>query len=412
MFFLKKFAEESASLPQIQVASVPAQEKHTLPGMVPPIAYTKVNAGSPPTPDAGGSSQKSMPPQGAQMLPKTAQSLREEPNMTMKSRPLIQDLVKEAMSSSTARMIASEGARLNGLESSVKEASAGDEEVSTEYALKLAEAIDFVTPQLMKVADGNPPGPPPGVMQTTSSGSPPGPGELGSGKAQPPSNPGVQKAMPTETSPSQMENTIDKAPGGSGGQTTAMSAGKGKSASILAKLANGDMAEAKMKKEEAKKDEEKTKEECMDGKKASAPTTLVDSFLQATKVAEDAINPAKISGGAAVPPEASASGESGGAPVGGMPEGPRHLVHSNESAKSYTKGQAYENRRRELKAYFNEPAMSSSTDKVLQQSFDATSKAGVKIASETVKTAAARAVLTKLAEREAKNTKTNSSSEG
>lgn len=119
------------------------------------------------------------------------------------------------------------------------------------------------------------------------------------------------------------------------------------------------------------------------------------------KVAEDAINPAKISAGPAVPPDTSAAGESGGAPVGGAPQGPTHLVGSADSAIGYTRGQAYANRKQDLGKYWSEPAMSAAHDNVLQVAFENTGKAGPKIASapaSSVKTAAARVLLTKLAE--------------
>jgi hypothetical protein len=132
------------------------------------------------------------------------------------------------------------------------------------------------------------------------------------------------------------------------------------------------------------------------GKTASA---IRDAFK---KVAEDAINPAKISAGAATPPDTSASGESGGAPAGGAPQGPTGLIGSNESAINYKPGTAHSPRKAELKSYFNEPALSSATDKTLAAAFENTGKAGTKFASAQVgtgtKVAAARAVLAKLAE--------------
>jgi len=124
---------------------------------------------------------------------------------------------------------------------------------------------------------------------------------------------------------------------------------------------------------------------------------LVDYFLSMTKAAEDAINPAKISAGAAVPPETSMAGESGGAPAGGMPEGPRGLVSSNESAINYQKREAKAPMKAQLARVLTEPALSAAHDHILEQAFDNTGKAGVKIAS-SVRAMAARAVLEKLAE--------------
>jgi len=127
------------------------------------------------------------------------------------------------------------------------------------------------------------------------------------------------------------------------------------------------------------------------------------------KLADDANNPAHISAGKDVPPDTSSSGESGGAPVAGMPQGPRGLVHSNESAMNYKRNAAYGGRKSELKEYFNEPALTMSTDKTLSAAFDHTSQAGTKFASAgggSTKVAAARAILSKLAEEaEAKSVK-------
>lgn len=122
--------------------------------------------------------------------------------------------------------------------------------------------------------------------------------------------------------------------------------------------------------------------------------------LAAEKVAEDAINPAQISAGPAVPPDTSESGEQGGAPAGGQPEGPRGLVGSNASAIDYTKGEAKtQTVKSDMKPIVSEPAMSSQHDNVLQKALDHTGQAGVKISSadQATKTAAARALLEKLA---------------
>lgn len=132
-------------------------------------------------------------------------------------------------------------------------------------------------------------------------------------------------------------------------------------------------------------------------KEASAiDPRLVDYFLSMTKAAEDAINPAQISAGAAVAPETSASGESGGAPAGGLPEGPTDLVGSNEAAINYTRGQAKAPMKSQLSAVLTEPALSSAHDTTLGKAFDHTGAAGVKISS--MRSAAARAVVEKLAE--------------
>lgn len=134
---------------------------------------------------------------------------------------------------------------------------------------------------------------------------------------------------------------------------------------------------------------------------AAIDQRLLDYFLTMTKQAEDAINPAQISAGAAVPPDTSAAGESGGAPAGGQPEGPTGLVGSNESAINYTRGQAKAPMKSQLAAVLTEPALSAAHDSTLDKAFDNTGKAGVKI-SHSVRAAAVRAVLEKMAEESCK----------
>lgn len=137
---------------------------------------------------------------------------------------------------------------------------------------------------------------------------------------------------------------------------------------------------------------------------------LVDYMLGAVKqagaavekTAEDAINPAKISAGAAVPPETSASGEDGGAPAGGKPQGPTGLIASNDAARNYTKGEAKAQVKPQLKAVLSEPALSAAHDNVLQKTLAHTGQAGVKISAST-RSAAVRAVLEKMAEAAAKD---------
>jgi hypothetical protein len=114
------------------------------------------------------------------------------------------------------------------------------------------------------------------------------------------------------------------------------------------------------------------------------------------KVAEDAINPSHIAAGAAEAPKATAAGENGGEPVGGAPKGPTSLIGSNGAAIAFTRGQAYKNRKGDMKQWLTEPMDSAAHDSTLQAAFAHTSEAGPKVAAAQTKTAAARAVLEKL----------------
>lgn len=125
--------------------------------------------------------------------------------------------------------------------------------------------------------------------------------------------------------------------------------------------------------------------------------------LGLSKLAEDAINPAQISAGsapaqgAAPPPGATPSEE-------GVPSEPsdvnrqKNLIDSNQAAIDYTKQQAKADPKSDVNKVLDEPALTSSTDKTLQETLDHTSQAGVKISSALTKTAAAQALLYKLAE--------------
>jgi hypothetical protein len=135
---------------------------------------------------------------------------------------------------------------------------------------------------------------------------------------------------------------------------------------------------------------------------AGIPPKYAQALLR--KHAEDAINPAKISGGTE-PVLQSAPGQasplSQGSEVGQMTpstrgkDSGRELVSSVENAINATKGQA-KNVGPEMSRYLDEPAHSASHDSVLQQSLDNTSGAGVKISS-------ARALLDKWAEHSEEN---------
>lgn len=112
------------------------------------------------------------------------------------------------------------------------------------------------------------------------------------------------------------------------------------------------------------------------------------------KLAEDALNPAQISGGtkpllqqeAGVPSQLSQGAEAGSntpretAPTSGEGGG-RELLSSVESAINATKVQAKRQNKGALNEVLAEPAMSRAHDKTLHESLDNTSGAGVKISS-------------------------------
>lgn len=115
--------------------------------------------------------------------------------------------------------------------------------------------------------------------------------------------------------------------------------------------------------------------------------------------------------GAQVPDGASASGEG---PIPNVPSemsSQEALVDSADKAINLTRRQAKAEPKSEMGRLLSEPALSAATDKTLAEAFDNTNNAGAKIASRLVKTAAARALLAKLAEQSgvAKKPKTKTS---
>lgn len=219
--------------------------------VVPPVPAPAPQVMEPGNADAGASYQKAWPPPVHSILPKTAQVQNGYHTMKTTPRFLLQDLVKQAQASAMDRaLIAREAARQMKLaseggcgedddecakkkkEDEEKDASA----VSTEYAMKLANAVEYMLHA--KVAE-SPVGPGEGpsaltVTESNLSGSPPGPGEQGKATQAnlPPMTVGGQRSLPGGPA-NQIPNTINDPPGGYGVQTTAMPAGQGKTAEAV-----------------------------------------------------------------------------------------------------------------------------------------------------------------------------------
>ena len=341
----------------------------------------------------------------------------------MAGRPLLQNLVKEAISGAAAKVQVAEEARLQdktaaaekcekcGKEKDAcmcsKQASIGSPQAAAQVE-KLANACDYAA-QLLKEAASmggayslteHVTPMPPGVSQATASTSLPD--KKGQGVHTVPMHPA--------TDGSAMKNTLTEAPElhheqmqtnygkKHAAEVALIRATLGKTASDAEKKETKGLEEVKKGLETA---EAAHKSEPENKTAASAvPDELVTWLLSRTKVAEDALNPAQIHAGKAVPPQTSAAGEAGGAPAGGPPQGPRGLVASNTSAAAYKKDQAYANRKADLGKYFSEPALSGQHDSVLRDAFAHTPQAGTKFASAQPSTAAAakRVLLSKLAE--------------
>lgn len=283
---------------------------------------------------------------------------------TIGTRPLrLQDMLKTAMAESASKVnVSLEAARLADETGEPVEKRASADGVDHEYALKLASAVEFIVKEgEFGHSEKTGPGAGPNALKTlTPTHTEPMKHDPGHGHNIVPMVTGTQRGPGPHTAQTQVPNDADRAPGGPGHQTTAMTAGKGKTASAK------------------------------------------DIRAAFTKVADNGTDDAVISGRGDTTPGFSASGQPGGAPLGGKPKGPTHLIESTQAAINYKPNTAHDPRKAELKEYFNEPALTSSTDKTLQNAFEHTGVSGAKISSVQVgtgtKVAAARAVLAKLAE--------------
>jgi hypothetical protein len=148
---------------------------------------------------------------------------------------------------------------------------------------------------------------------------------------------------------------------------------------------------------EPKEDKEKSKE-----KKSSVLARNL-AALGLSKLAEDAINPAQISAGqesaqGATPPPGAAPAEEGTPSEPSDVNSQKRLIDSNQAAIDYTKREAKADPKSDVNKVLAEPALSAAHDQTLAKTLEHTQAAGVKISHDLTKTAAAQALLYKLAE--------------
>lgn len=416
-----------APIPAPAIENKPAPGQTGPKGMAPRTTYSRVNTGSPPVLDGGAMGQKNSPNRGMEFLPAKIAAQRGSMT-TMHSRPSLQDMVKQAMAgTASALSVNLEAARQRETQGSTKTASVkvAANHVPTELVSKLAGALSFIEQELLKEADG--PGEGPGaltVMESVASGPSMDAGESGqaTAKNQPPMNPPLQPdkaqegnagtglqtnddmshpAQPVEPIKNASAKILErlnknasvmgKAMGARDAVKGALGAAKGfgaKAVSTGKSVADKTVATVKAHPRAAGAAAAGAVAGgaagvtmALKGKKkeGSAPIALL------RKLAEDAINPANIESSASVnpaepPPGASASGE-------GVPSEPsdvsgqKSMIASNEAAINYTKGQAKADPKRDVNQVLTEPALSSASDKVLQEAFIHTGDAGVKISS-------------------------------
>lgn len=399
-------------IPQVSINTSPAPGKQGPRGLSPRSNSSVVNTGALDNPQVGLDA-KATPPNSAGMLPQ--RSALPPPQVPQKSEvkmgsqqahPTVQEMIKAAMAGAVGRQDISREAARQAENLGEKTASRvvvtdSDEKVASyDAVMKLADAVEFIVDEFSKEAQ---PGEGPGALKVMES---PGGASLPDKKGQ--SHHAVPMSTPLQNSgghspTNQMQNDYARAPGaGAGTQGNAMKGASKTAAAIrqaVTKLAAEDKALEKKEGEgldEAKAGVEKAERAHEEEKKASPSLAArIREAAQQVKEAEDAINPAHISAGATVPPDTRESGQSGGSSPHGA-----SMVSSNESVTNLTRREAKAEAKADMKAYVTEPALSASTDSVLQAAFSHTGEAGAKVASAVpgaIKTAAAKALLSSIA---------------
>lgn len=323
--------------------------------------------------------------------------------MTMAHRPTLHDMVKAAMEGTVARVdVNNEAARQlaghRGEESTKTASEVSPEHYSTEHITKMANALEFIAGSVKSAEEG--PGEGPGalkVQEATSEGSLLEAGQ--SGEAIPKFRmPNTTSTQPEEVQSGAantgMETDDDTMHGEQpvspiSNQTAPLTSKEGSAqdslfAANLQRLGLSKVA---------------------GGKAPPAPKRPVGKapVKQLRKMAEDAINPAQISGGKENPPDASASGVDVPRQPSDVTSQVRSMLSSNQAAIDYTKGEAKADPKKDVNQVLEQPALTTAGDSVLQKVLDNTSQAGVKIsgakaslAGDTMKVAAARALLSNL----------------
>lgn len=202
----------TSPIPQPSVENKPAPGQKGPAGLSGRTTYSRVNTGTPPTPDMGISAQKGQSPRGLEFLPKTASSMENDMPTNLTGRPALNDLIKSAMAGAAARVdVSLESARqianVDGTPpartktASTSAAPEKRESIPTEVAVKLASALQYVAAQISPKlaadeAQGVGPGEGPGALDVTpaeTSGENVDAGELGHATQQPPMSPPMQK---------------------------------------------------------------------------------------------------------------------------------------------------------------------------------------------------------------------------
>ncbi len=374
----------TSPVPSLSVGNKPAPGLKGPKGLSPRTNYSRVNTGAMPTFDAGASSQKSTAPDAQSFLPpKIASEDSMGTNPSLTPRMTLQDMIKAAQAGAVSQVaISLEAARQLAQPEpapSVKTASAipgGPESVPSSYIDKLASAVEFIVKEAT-IGEG------PNtldVLEATSENNEVEAGQMG-------------KAVEQNVPP--MDPPLGKRDGVSGDPGNALQDNSDAShpAQPVDPMGNDRSIKAAAKKAPLPPPPAK-------GKAKKASSRLTEILAGIKKQAEDAINPAQISAGTIdpeKPPEgARESGQSGPSEPSDV-SSQKRLISSNDAAINFTKREAKADPKSDASRVLVNPALSAAHDNTLGKAFDNTEKAGVKI-SHSVKAAAVRALLEKMAE--------------
>lgn len=322
-----------APIPSAHISPQPAPGLKGPKGLSPKTNTAKVNTMEPPAPNDGAETQKATSPPVGDLM-KTANEL------SIGETPDLQSLVKVARQTTNERLRVTKLAAAVSSEPAEKVASAG---LSTEQAIKVAEALDFIAAELEKEAEEIPrTGETATGISASRGGEPISTKDRGSSSQHPPMRPAVQAARPSDAA-TQMHNTKDETPGG-----------PSKHAARVLQIMS---------------------------KKAFDGTDAADG------------QDAKISAGAAAPHSGLDATQSAGS-LGGN----SGLVSTTRGAIDMTKREAKAPAKAAVGEKLDEKPQSAATDKVLSNAFEHTNQAGTKISSvqDTTRIAATRELLNRL----------------
>jgi len=327
--------------------------------------------------------------------------------MKISERPTLQDMMKAAMEATVERVdINTEASRQFAAqrgEDTEKVASVDvpPDHYSSDHIEKMASALDYIAGEIKVADDGNvqQPGQGPGaldVLEATSSEENIDAGE--SGRA-------ITQNLPKEDPPTQKEEVQV------GNANTGMDTNDGVThpEQPLKPIKNENASIAPANPLSTPTTQTKTSSALaasnMDRlrKIAGVGPTVNVSLIR--KLAEDALSPAGIEAGKQDMPDYSASEQSVPAQPADVKRQARSMLGSNEAAINYTKAEAKADPTSDVNQVLAQPAHTKKNDPVLHKVLDNTGAAGVKISSasvgDSVKVAAARALLSNMMDKAA-----------